>query len=195
MKDLPLFLDNNSKYKKAGQKEINELYKNFLTNIDFGSLFKSNSWVVHEIGVCENVVIKIIDLVRKRHLYFHIYHDISDLNELKEAALYSFWILKLQPFYWEKQSEDRTNYELNAKAALSFFISGLKLYADKKTKNSKIDGTNIIFDPNLSSDVVKNLYYTFRFRDWSKEALMDLAESLIIELKPPTSNSQEFRIG
>jgi len=55
--------------------------------------------------------------------------------------------------------------------------------------------TNITFKPNLSGDVLKNLYYTFRFRDWSKEALMDLAESLIVETKPKTSNSQEYRIG
>jgi len=192
MLPLQLFLDNNSKYIKATQNEIDNRYKEFLTNVDFGSLYKNKSWVVHEIGLCENAIIKIIDLVRKRHLYFHIYHDITELNELKEAALYSFWILKLQPFYWEKQDNDRANYELNAKVALLVFTSGIKLYADKKTKRSKKDGENIIFKPNLDDgDVVQNLYYSFRFRDWSKEALMDLAESLIIKIKPTISNPQE----
>jgi len=194
MKDLQLFLDDNSKYKKAEQNEIDDQYKKFLTNINFSSFFKPED--VFEIGVCEDVVTRIIDQVRKRHLYFRIYHHINDLNELKEAALYSFWILKLQPFFWRKKNDDKANYELNAKAALLFFTSGIKLYADKKTKHSKEKGENIIFKPNLDDgNVVQNLYYSFRFRDWSKEALMDLAESLIIKIKPTTSDQKEFRIG
>jgi hypothetical protein len=32
---------------------------------------------------------------------------------------------------------------------------------------------------NLSEKSIQALYYSFRYRDWSKEAMMDLAESIV----------------
>jgi len=187
MKNVELFLSDESKYKQAEKEELDTLYKRFLETAKVSSLFKNDSWKIHEISVCEDAVTKIIEQIRRRKLYFHIYHDINDLNELKETALYCFWILKLQPFYWRKKCEENPNYELNAKIALHFFTQGLTLYADEKTKK---DNKNIVLRANFTNSIIDNLYYSFRFRDWSKEALMDLAESLIFE-RPAVPDQQE----
>jgi hypothetical protein len=72
----------------------------------------------------------------------------------------------LHPFLW--LNTDNPSYELNAKIALRLFTNGLHFYASSKGK--KI---------NLSEDSIQSLYYSFRYRDWSKEAMMDLAESIV----------------
>jgi len=77
------------------------------------------------------------------------------------------------------------NYELNARVALGFFLRGLKLYADGKTRLAKEAGQNDSFVVSVERcgyDVIQNLYYSFRYRDWSKEALMDMAEGMIISV-------------
>jgi hypothetical protein len=139
----------------------------------------------------EDVIIEIVERVRMRKLYFYIYHDIvppDDSNELKEAALYAFWILKLHPFRWKAEYQGPRerpipNYELNARVALGLFLRGLRLYADSKTQLAKDAGQSDSFVVSVersSSSVIQTLYYSFRYRDWSKEALMDMAEAMII---------------
>jgi hypothetical protein len=59
--------------------------------------------------------------------------------------------------------------ELNAKIAL-YLLNNMLLYYAKKNKKRV----------NISNSLSKNIYYSFRFRDVSKEAIMVLAESMII---------------
>jgi len=75
-----------------------------------------------------------------------------------------FWIVKLCPFSCSKIPSD----VLNAKVALFLFNSMLSFIAKKSGKKVAI-----------TSPIVKDLYYSLRFRDISKESLMMLAESLI----------------
>jgi hypothetical protein len=75
-----------------------------------------------------------------------------------------FWILKLMPF----TSSKITTGALNARIALSIFFKTLFYVA--KMKNKKVNSTKQITD---------DLYYAFRFRDLSKEAIMALAESMV----------------
>jgi len=58
--------------------------------------------------------------------------------------------------------------ELNAKIALHLFYSML-IYTARK------NGKKVNFTDSLNS----GLFYSFRFRDLSKEAIMALAESMI----------------
>ena len=110
-----------------------------------------------------SVLIKICDRIEKRRVYFHIYYNKRRMGELNEASLMCFWILKLMPFSHQAVP---TN-ELNAKIALYLLNNAVIYYARKYNK-----GANI----SLS----ENLYYAFRYRDLSKEAIMALAESMII---------------
>ena len=107
---------------------------------------------------------EICDRIERRRIYFHIFYNCK-MGELNEGSLMCFWIIKLMPFSNKKIP---TN-ELNAKIAL-YLLNNALLYHAKKN-NKKV---------NISEELNKDLYYSFRFRDISKEAIMALAESMII---------------
>jgi hypothetical protein len=119
----------------------------------------------HEkIDAAKNIMYEIVERIEKRRVYFHIYHDGCEMGELNEGALMCFWILKLHPF----SCNGISNNVLNAKVALCLFMNMLHYHTQKKGMKLNITGA-----------IVKDIYYGFRFRDLSKEAIMILAESLI----------------
>jgi len=195
MESLERYIQDNYKYRKfclddpKDREVADTLFSEFLdaccaTKLLDGELEKTN------LDYEKDVIIEIVERVRMRKLYFYTYHDIvppDDSNELKEAALYTFWILKLHPFKWKteyKGPRERpiSNYELNARIALGFFFRGIELYAHSKSLLFNTDECDSFISSleRSSSEVVKTLYYSFRYRDWSKEALMDMAEAMII---------------
>jgi hypothetical protein len=105
------------------------------------------------------------------------------MNEIKEVALYCFWILKLQPFY--VKTDDYMS-KLNAKMALYILLVGAILYAKKmntrcvKNARAKKKPKASLLIVNTEDSIMDTLFYSFRFRDWSKEALIDLCEGLIL---------------
>jgi hypothetical protein len=112
-----------------------------------------------------DVMYEIIERIEKRRVYFHIFYDGCKMGELNEGALMCFWILKLHPF----NHLGISNNILNAKIALCLFMNILHYQTQKE--NIKL---------NITENIVNDIYYAFRFRDLSKEAIMILAESLII---------------
>jgi hypothetical protein len=111
------------------------------------------------------VLIEICDRVEKRRVYFHVFYNKCKMGELNEGSLMCFWILKLMPF----SHKDIPANELNAKIAL-YLLNNVLIYYAKKY-NRKV---------NISTSLYKNIYYSFRFRDISKESIMALVESMII---------------
>ena len=118
---------------------------------------------LNDLQVDQEVLYEIITRVEMRRVYFHIYHPM-EMGELEEGALICFWILKLMPFKHDKMSTGL----LNAKIANTLFFKMLTYVAAKT--NRKV---------NIKSDLMKNMFYAFRYRDLSKEAIMALAESLL----------------
>jgi hypothetical protein len=116
----------------------------------------------------DSCVVKIIDLVERRRVYFHVYHE-RDMSEWNEVALYCFWIVKLQPFY-EIKSKSRAAMEANETNAR---IAARMLYGMANRIRHKL-GRNRITWPNI-----KNTIHAFRYRDISKESIMALLEALI----------------
>jgi hypothetical protein len=110
-----------------------------------------------------SVIIEICERIEKRRIYFHIFYNCK-MGELNEGSLMCFWILKLMPFSHNTIPAN----ELNAKIALYLFYNVLLYHAKKNGKKV-----------NLSDSLNKDLYYAFRFRDLSKEAIMALAENII----------------
>jgi hypothetical protein len=110
-----------------------------------------------------SVIIEICERIEKRRVYFHIFYNCK-MGELNEGSLMCFWILKLMPFAHHTIPAN----ELNAKIALHLFYNVVLYYAKKNKKRV-----------NISQSLSRDLYYSFRFRDISKEALMALAESMI----------------
>jgi hypothetical protein len=119
---------------------------------------------ISDLSTQDLILYDIFERIEKRRIYFHIFYNGCEMGELNEGALMCFWILKLMPF----TSSKVTTGTLNARIALSIFFKTLFYVA--KTKNKKVNSTKQITD---------DLFYAFRFRDLSKEAVMALAESLI----------------
>ena len=111
-----------------------------------------------------DIMYEIIERIEKRRIYFHIYYNGCKMGELNEGALMCFWIMKLTPFHFDGISSNI----LNAKIALCLFMNMLHYQTQKENK--------IL---NITENMVNDIYYSFRFRDLTKEAIMILAESLL----------------
>jgi hypothetical protein len=134
---------------------------------------------------CPKDVLKTVEQVWKRKVYFKVFHkDVANMNELKETALFCFWVLKLHPFYQYGRSGSTNKF--NAAMALYILINGVIAYvADMNKKEIREFNKNPTYtvrkyDYNLNLSAIPDLHYSFQFRDWSKEAIMDLAERLIV---------------
>jgi hypothetical protein len=112
----------------------------------------------------ESTLLEIFDRIEKRRVYFHIFYNGCKMGELNEGALMCFWIIKLCPFACLGIPPDI----LNAKIALFLFNRVLSFVAEKTSKRVLI-----------TEQIIKDIYYSFRFRDISKESLMLLAGSMV----------------
>lgn len=102
-----------------------------------------------------------------RRLYFHIYHKKMDANEYKiNAGLFVFWMLKLRPF-WMKVLENDTDEMvetatyINEKISLHIVLSLLEEYNSNFFEYGK----------DLVTAYTRELEYSFRYRDLSKESM------------------------
>jgi hypothetical protein len=120
---------------------------------------------ITDIQTSNTVMIEISERIEKRRIYFHIFYNGCKMGELNEGSLMCFWILKLMPFSHQNIPAN----ELNAKIAL-YLLQNMLIYYAKKN-NRKV---------NISESLNQDLYYSFRFRDISKEAIMALTKSMVI---------------
>jgi hypothetical protein len=114
------------------------------------------------ISFSRQTMLEIIDRVEKRRVYFHVFYDGCKMGELNEGALFCYWILKLHPFFYPGMDSNI----LNAKISLCLFTNTIYRYSRAKRKIT-------VISPQYLNDV----YYSFRYRDISKEALMMMIES------------------
>jgi uncharacterized membrane protein len=117
-----------------------------------------------KIDTSMDIMYEIIERIEKRRIYFHIYNNGCKMGELNEGSLMCFWIIKLNPFHFN----GIPNNVLNAKIALCLFLNVLHYYTQKEKR-----------ELSITENMVNAIYYSFRFRDLSKEAIMILAQSLI----------------
>jgi len=118
--------------------------------------------------VSDDCISNIVDLVERRRVYFHVFHGIN-MSEWNEAALYCFWITKLQPFSEvpSPNTKARQANEVNATIAV-------RLLCRVANNIRGINGKERIEKLNIS-----NLIHSFRYRDISKEAIMAILEVMI----------------
>jgi len=117
-----------------------------------------------DLQVDAKCIAQIIDKVEKRRVYFHIFHNGMEMGELNEFSLYCFWIIKFSPF----KHQSLQNNELNAKIAIKLLLNAVRKVANKENKIIKI-----------SPETIQTIYYAFRYRDLSKEAVMVISKSLV----------------
>jgi hypothetical protein len=119
---------------------------------------------ITDLNVHHEILYDIFERIEKRRIYFHIFYNGCRMGELNEGALMCFWIVKRAPFTSSKIPAST----LNAEIAVSIFFKILFYVAQARRKKV-----------NSTKQIVDDLFYAFRFRDLSKEAIMALAESMI----------------
>lgn len=139
-------------------KEVQNLDK-LLHDFCDGSCLYSYASVKTNMNALKDIIVR----VHKRKYYFQVFHDEMITSEYKETALYCYWILKLRPFWIDSCHESAER--INEKFALHLYISLLKKY---NGDFSEKDGINKLH--------IRELLYSFRFRDITKEAMILMLE-------------------
>lgn len=166
-------MSNPSKYQPPAHdhlfailSELNEEFHDFL---HYGLGYNEGQYVV-----CGADVLEIIIRVDKRLLYFDIFHDMK-INDEKKAALFAYWIKKLRPvkIIDNRIKNKKTHANINEKLAVHHLLCVL---AGKK-KIKFFDGKDGI-ELEDKNEFLKELCYSFRFRNISIDSMLVLADSI-----------------
>jgi hypothetical protein len=143
-----------------------ERYRNFSKIIGFLREYaeKTKNFDHNDIQCRQKILFEIIERVEKRRVYFSVFHGIT-MSEQNETCLYCFWIAKLAPFFDGKNPDHPIN------AFLASFMFLRMLYRV---------GRKIRYDVTVDRYYTENLVYAFLYRDLSKEAIMAMAEAMLV---------------
>lgn len=124
----------------------------------------------NDIIINKNALGKLIGRVDKRKQYFIIFHDETYINEIKEMALFAYWIIKFSPFTikFDKNDGSLQGFRINEGFA-AFIIFGTVKEVCKRSKKKRL---------NISKEYCEKLMYALKYWDLSKEALILVAETL-----------------
>lgn len=157
---------------KYRQPEWEVLYEKLALLLDsFGSYVEAHDdLMLDDIKVDEPMLAELLVRIDKRKDYFVIFHDDTEMNDIKEAALVAYWLLKFKPFsIKESRSALHIKYgQINEAFAVFVLYSAIK-EETKRVSNMKF---------SISREYNKKIMYGFKFWDISKEALMLISESL-----------------
>lgn len=106
--------------------------------------------------------------VDKRRDYFVVFHDDTQMNELKETALLVYWLLKFKPIRIVNNELQNVYPYINENFAVFLIYSTVK---EETTRNP-----DMIF--TVSKGYTEKLSYALKYWDLDKEALMLVMESL-----------------
>ncbi len=123
-----------------------------------------------EIAVQRVLMPLIFTRVDKREGYFAIYHNQTKINEIKQAALVVYWILKLRPFMYTGVSPALVKQFRRINEGFSMYYLFGVIKACAKTLNHDFK--------RPSDELVDELMYAFSYWDISKEAMIQIAETL-----------------
>ena len=98
--------------------------------------------------------------VDERKLYFFIYHNGMKPNECKILALFVYWTLKLRPF-WLLTDENNSDFAAQINEKFCAYVFMQILYKINPQKCNEV----------ARNGFLKELAYSFRFRDLTKESL------------------------
>lgn len=164
------------KYKPLEEDELKILWKKHKQIIE--AFIEYNHYDNEKVFIDETAVMAIIAKVHQRGKYFEYFHGLN-MSECKEVALTSFWIIKLRPICAvskEVNCEDIKVFNaINEKLALYYII--ITLQGMLETEQLPIKQLN-----ELPQKYIREIVYSFRYRDISKEALILLVESMAVFL-------------
>jgi len=129
-----------------------------------------------EYFICGLDIIDAIIRVDKRLAYFRYFHHGMIINECKMAALFAYWIIKLRPIkIIDNNLKNRVehNARINEKLAAHHLLTAL-VGVDKIKLWDGHEGVK--FDEN--NKFLKELYYSFRFRNFTIDSMIVLADAI-----------------
>lgn len=156
-------LDDKSYIKRYNQ--VIDLWRRFLAQ-NAPSLIEGKDYYVHKRNMYE--IIKRCD---QRNVYYYVFHELKDINEYKDIALYCFWINTLKPFMVVNEESSIYNCA-NEMFSLFLILSVIKgvydnVYADDVTKQFRYP----------SKERIKDIVYDFKYYSISREAMISFVET------------------
>lgn len=146
------------------KNKSNELIKQFIKYAQSVGLSSDN------VSIQRTLLPRIILRVDKRESYFMIFHDQTHINEIKQAALTAYWILKLKPFMIIT-GDPELSYKycrINEGFAAFYLLSACKEYSRKNGSLVK----------DISPRLIDELMYAFTYWDLSKESCILISETI-----------------
>jgi len=133
---------------------------------------KAFAYAINELGLTIkdyyldfNVLYSALIRTDQRVLHYLMYHNGMKMNELKQIAVFSYWILRFKPI--NRMAGGLVN--LNEQIVISWIFKSVKLYRAKKNIPAGV------FSDKLKSD----LLYALTYRDISYDYMTMLIEGLV----------------
>ena len=157
------------KYQELSNKELEERYEQI---ISLWSRFLSQNDPTLKINIDYFINKKnLFEVIRRsdqRHVYYYIFHELDDICEYKDIALYCFWINTLKPFMVINEHANIYNCA-NEMFSLFLILSVIEGIYKKKVGN----------DFKYPSDErIKDIVYDFKYCSLSREAMVAFVETL-----------------
>ena len=178
--------EKTAKYNPLSEEEVNNIWKKHKSTIE--GFIISNNYDANRIFIDDKSIMYIIARVDQRRKYFVDYHNL-EMSEYKEAALNSFWYIKLHPLNIAErefvQNHPDMYDSINEKLALYIII--ITLRSALKAKHLPVNKLD-----DLPLKYIDELIYSFTHRDISKEAMIMLVESMAVflGLNPYTNDNE-----
>lgn len=117
----------------------------------------------------------ILQRVEKRRQYFHYFHDDMEINEVKQAALVAYWVLKFRPFSYRSDGQGGLKAELEAS---DDYKALNERFAYFYILSACLEGARTLDRPYRmpSNGLAYEVAYAFKYWDLSKEAVILIAE-------------------
>lgn len=157
---IPKYKDLSIEETKKSLNRIVNLWNAFVNSND-NNLDKSN------IDINERNLAEVIERINKRRYHYDIYHNMSELSEIREIALLCYWIVKLKPFTVLDNKSPLRN-SANEFFCVYLIMAIIEYLTEKAGKPFEMP----------SNSLIKDTVYILKYRDLSKEAIILYVSSI-----------------
>ena len=160
------------KYQELDDEELTKrydtligLWRKFLEQND-PTLIQGTDYYIHKKNMFE--VIRRCD---QRNVYYFVFHELEDICEYKDIALFCFWLITLKPFM--VVNEDSNIYNCpNEMFALFLILTVIRGVYNDVYKNDKERKFTY-----PSKERIKDIVYDFKYCSISREAMISFVET------------------
>jgi hypothetical protein len=177
----------HSQYQRLSDGDIRDILQLFQDEIYHFIHYVMGYPLNIQYTVCGLDLIDAIIRVDKRRYYFNVFHGM-DINDCKKAALFAYWLVKFRPIkITGNQYISRLGY--NDHVNELFAIHWLLCVLCEEEKVRLWDGSAGA-RITLEHPYIQKLWYSFRFRNFTIDSMVVLADTINTEVfLPETATS------